>query len=141
MDPLNHGGRHGIFDLAGVLIDGNASAHRFGKCYCGNIHGHDCCCRAKLCVYSTGSDCAERSVQSGERGGSLRNGEKQMPFLFSILVMAIILGLIYWILTVLPLPEPFKKIAIVIFCVICLLYLLGLLFGMAAPFPAFRIYR
>jgi hypothetical protein len=64
-----------------------------------------------------------------------------MGFLFSILVTIIILGLIYWVLTMLPIPEPFKKVALVIFCVICLLYLLSLLFGMAAPFPAFRSYR
>ena len=64
-----------------------------------------------------------------------------MPFLFSILVMVIILGLIYWILTILPIPQPFKNVAIVIFCVICLLYLLSLLFGAAPPFPVFRGYR
>jgi|KBSMisStandDraft_5_1062788.scaffolds.fasta_scaffold03547_9 hypothetical protein len=61
-----------------------------------------------------------------------------MPFLFSILVMVIVLGLIYWVVTLLPLPEPFKQIAIVIVVVICLLYLLSLLFGYAAPFPVFR---
>ena len=64
-----------------------------------------------------------------------------MAFLFSVLVMVIVLGLIYWIITLLPLPEPFKQIAIVIVVVICLLYLLGILFGFATPFPVFRGYR
>jgi hypothetical protein len=61
-----------------------------------------------------------------------------MPFLFSILVTVIVLGLIYWVVTMLPLPAPFKNIAIVIIVVICLLYLLSMLFGMTGPFPAFR---
>lgn len=63
-----------------------------------------------------------------------------MPFLSSILVTVIVMGLLYWIVTVLPLPEPFKKIAIVIVLVICMLYLLSLLFGMAPPYPVFRHY-
>lgn len=64
-----------------------------------------------------------------------------MPFLFSILVMVIVMGLIYWIITLLPLPEPFKQIAIVIVVIVCLLYLLSILFGMAGPLPVFRGYR
>jgi hypothetical protein len=58
--------------------------------------------------------------------------------LFQILFLIIVLGLIYWIITILPIPEPFKKIALVIIAVICLLYLLSVLFGMAGPLPLFR---
>jgi hypothetical protein len=54
--------------------------------------------------------------------------------------MVIVLGLIYWVVTLLPLPEPFKQIAVVIVVVVCLLYLLSLLFGMAQPFPVFHRY-
>ena len=64
-----------------------------------------------------------------------------MPVLFSLLVMVIILGLVYWVVTLFPLPEPFKQIAMVIVVVICLLYLLSILFGIAGPFPAFQHYR
>lgn len=64
-----------------------------------------------------------------------------MPFLFSILIMVIVLGLVYWVVTMLPIPDPFKKIALVIIVVICLLYLLGVLFNAAPLFPAFRPYR
>jgi hypothetical protein len=64
-----------------------------------------------------------------------------MPFLFSLLVMVIVLGLIYWLITMLPLPPPFKNIALVIIVVICLIYLLGILFGGFAPFPVLRGYR
>jgi hypothetical protein len=61
-----------------------------------------------------------------------------MQFLFSVLVTVIVLGLVYWIVTLLPIPEPFKKVALVIFLVICLLYLLSLLFGMAPVYPVWR---
>ena len=61
-----------------------------------------------------------------------------MDFLFSILVLVIIMGLIYWVITLLPLPEPFKQIAVVIVVIICLLYLLSMLFGYAGPLPVFR---
>ena len=64
-----------------------------------------------------------------------------MPFLFSLLVMVIVLGLIYWIVTLLPLPAPFKQIALVIVIVVCLIYLLGILFGGFAPFPVLGRYR
>jgi hypothetical protein len=41
-----------------------------------------------------------------------------------IVVLALILGLLYWLLTLLPLPDPFKKIAltaIIILFVICII--------------------
>jgi len=63
-----------------------------------------------------------------------------MGLLFSLLIMVIILGLVWWIISILPLPEPMKQIVTVILAVICLLYLLGLLFGYATPFPVFRHY-
>jgi hypothetical protein len=61
-----------------------------------------------------------------------------MGFLFSFLVLIIILGLIWWVVSVLPIPEPFKTIALVVLVVVCLLYLLSMLFGMAPAFPVFR---
>lgn len=64
-----------------------------------------------------------------------------MQFLFSLLVLVIVLGLIYWIVTLLPLPAPFKQVALVIIIVVCLLYLLGILFGAVPPFPVVQHYR
>lgn len=52
--------------------------------------------------------------------------------------MVIVLGLIYWVVTLLPLPEPFKQIAVVVIVIICLLYLISMLAGYAGPFPVFR---
>ena len=45
--------------------------------------------------------------------------------LIELLVAVIVAGLIWWLLTMLPIPEPFKKIVLVIFIVICIIWLLG----------------
>ncbi len=63
-----------------------------------------------------------------------------MPFLFTLLILVIIMGLVYWCITMLPIPQPFKQVALVILIVICLIYLLAMLFGAAAPFPVMRHY-
>lgn len=47
--------------------------------------------------------------------------------LISLLVVIVVLGLIYWLITMLPLPAPFKTIAIVIFIIICILVLLSMI--------------
>jgi hypothetical protein len=62
-------------------------------------------------------------------------------FLISLLVLVIIMGLVWWIIGMLPIPEPFKNVVVVIFAVICLIYLISMLAGYAAPFPMFRAYR
>lgn len=63
-----------------------------------------------------------------------------MGLLFSLLVLVIVMGLVWYIVSAMPIPAPFKQIAIVIVAVICLLYLLGLLFGYAPVFPVLRHY-
>jgi heme A synthase len=64
-----------------------------------------------------------------------------MP-LISLLVTVIILGLVfwmlYWLLGMLPLPEPFKTVAIVILCLVGVLILLGMLFGYT-PLPRIHL--
>ncbi len=47
--------------------------------------------------------------------------------LVSILVAVIVLGLLMYVVGLLPLPSPFKTIAYVLVLVIAILYLLGLL--------------
>lgn len=54
--------------------------------------------------------------------------------LISLLVAVIVIGIVYWIITLLPLPEPFKTIAIVIVLLICLFWLLGFV-GVLGPSP------
>jgi hypothetical protein len=52
--------------------------------------------------------------------------------------MVVIAGLIYWLLTLLPIPQPFKQVVMVIFVVICIIWLLGAMFGaFPAPHPLF----
>jgi hypothetical protein len=47
--------------------------------------------------------------------------------LIQLLVFALVAGLIYYLLTLLPLPDPFKKAVLIIFIVICVIYLIGFL--------------
>jgi hypothetical protein len=55
--------------------------------------------------------------------------------LISLLIFVVILGVIYYILTLIPLPQPFKNIALIIIAVIALLYLVGMFTGYS---PSFR---
>ena len=63
-----------------------------------------------------------------------------MNFLISLLVFALVAGLIYWLLTMLPIPEPFKKFVLVVFIVICIIWLLGTFMGWA-PMPHYGVFR
>ena len=57
--------------------------------------------------------------------------------LIQLLVFALVAGLIYWLLTMLPIPDPFKKVVLIIFIVICVIYLLGFLMPISwGPWPA-----
>jgi hypothetical protein len=60
-----------------------------------------------------------------------------MPFLFQIIVVLVVCGLLYWILTLIPLPAPFPQIIKVVVIVGVVLYLLSVLLpfaGMGAGF-------
>lgn len=46
--------------------------------------------------------------------------------LISLLILVIVFGLLYWALTLLPLPQPFRNIALVILILIFILVLLGM---------------
>jgi len=45
--------------------------------------------------------------------------------LVELLIAVIVAGLIYWLLTLLPIPAPFKNVVLVIFIIICVIWLLG----------------
>jgi hypothetical protein len=57
--------------------------------------------------------------------------------LITLLVAVIVAGLIYWLLTMLPIPDPFKKIVLVIFIIICVIWLLSFS-GLLGSGPYFR---
>jgi hypothetical protein len=60
-----------------------------------------------------------------------------IDFLIYVVVLCIVFGLVYYIVTLLPLPHPFKTIAVVAVLLIFLLIILGALTGYA-PLPKFR---
>jgi hypothetical protein len=45
--------------------------------------------------------------------------------LITLLVAVIIAGLVWWLLTMLPIPQPFKNVVLVIFIIICIIWLLN----------------
>lgn len=60
-----------------------------------------------------------------------------ISLLITIIIFCIIAGLIYYLLQLLPLPQPFKNIVMIAFILICILVLLSWLFG-GVEFPAIR---
>ncbi len=49
--------------------------------------------------------------------------------LFSIIIFALIGGVLYWLVLQLPLPEPFATILRIAVVLICIILFLGVLFG------------
>ncbi len=49
--------------------------------------------------------------------------------LLSLIVTIVVLGLLYWVVTLLPIPEPFLRIVQVLFIILAVLALLEGLFG------------
>lgn len=52
-----------------------------------------------------------------------------ISLLVTVLVLVLIGGVVWWILTLVPLPEPFGKIAQIVVALIFVLVLLGVVFG------------
>ena len=56
--------------------------------------------------------------------------------LFHVIIVLIVLGLLYWLATLIPLPVPFPRIIQVVFVIIAALYLISVLLplsGMSGP--------
>jgi cation transporter-like permease len=58
--------------------------------------------------------------------------------LVTVIILAIVAGLLYWLVTLLPLPAPFPQIIQVAVVLICFLLLLGILFG-GVDVPVMRL--
>ena len=52
-----------------------------------------------------------------------------ISILVTLLLFIIAFGLVYWIVTLIPLPQPFKSVALVVLLVIALICVLGM-FGL-----------
>ena len=63
-----------------------------------------------------------------------------MNLLISLLVFALVAGLIYWLLTILPIPEPFRKFVMAVFVVLCIIWLIGTFFG-GFPMSRYGVFR
>lgn len=58
--------------------------------------------------------------------------------LISLLIFIIIFGLLYWCVTLLPIPQPFRNVALVILILICIIVLLNSL-GVVGSAPVVRL--
>lgn len=58
-----------------------------------------------------------------------------IPFLIYLVIVCIVLGLLWWILNMIPLPPPVKQIATVVFVVICAIILIYMLMGLVGTAP------
>lgn len=63
-----------------------------------------------------------------------------IDLLLTVIVLAIVFGLAYWLVMKLPLPDPFGPIVQVAVILICLLVLLGVVFG-GVDIPRIRSWR
>lgn len=54
--------------------------------------------------------------------------------LISLLVAVIIIGLLFYVLSIIPIQQPWKNIATILLCIIVIIWLLGYV----APAPWFR---
>lgn len=52
-----------------------------------------------------------------------------IELLITLIIFAVVAGLLYWLVLQLPLPEPFAMIVKIGFVLICILVLLGIVFG------------
>jgi hypothetical protein len=57
-----------------------------------------------------------------------------LSLLVTILIMCLVFGLIWWIITLIPLPAPFAQVARVVIAVIFLIWVIYLLLPMAGGF-------
>jgi hypothetical protein len=64
-----------------------------------------------------------------------------MDFLINLLVDALVAGLIYWLLSLLPIPDPIKKVVLAIWIVICIIALLGMFAGAVPMRHYYGVFR
>lgn len=62
-------------------------------------------------------------------------------FLIQLIIIILVLGLIYWAIGMLPIPEPFKRVAMVAMIVILVLYIIGALLPLAGGWPQLNWHR
>jgi heme A synthase len=58
--------------------------------------------------------------------------------LVNLIIWAIVLGLVWWLLSMLPIPPPFQRFIQVLFILICILVLLGSVGVLGPAWPHYR---
>jgi hypothetical protein len=58
--------------------------------------------------------------------------------LVTLIIIALVFGLVWWVLAQMPIPEPFRMVINALIGLIAVVFLLGLLFG-GVSVPVFRI--
>lgn len=61
-----------------------------------------------------------------------------ISLLISIIVVCLIVGVIFWLLTMLPIPQPFQNVIKVCIVLLCLIYVLSILGGFVHPMYLYR---
>jgi hypothetical protein len=64
-----------------------------------------------------------------------------IELLVSLLVFLLILGLVWYVIQMLPLPEPFGRIAQVVLVVVAIIFLIYFLMGALGSGPSFSLRR
>lgn len=61
-----------------------------------------------------------------------------ISLLISLIVLCLVIGVVFWLLTLLPIPQPFLNIVKVCIVLIFLLYAISMLTGITHPFYLYR---
>jgi hypothetical protein len=64
-----------------------------------------------------------------------------IELLITVLIGLLIIGLLWWVVTMLPLPQPFAQIAQVVIVVLAVIWLIYVLMGVAGMGPGLSLRR
>ena len=61
-----------------------------------------------------------------------------ISILISLIILCLVVGIIFWLLTLLPVPQPFMNVIKVCVVLIFLIYILGMFGGLVHPFYVYH---
>ena len=61
-----------------------------------------------------------------------------ISLLISFIIVCLVVGIIFWLLTLLPIPQPFLNVIKVCIVLICLIYIISIFSGYAHPLFLYR---
>ena len=57
-----------------------------------------------------------------------------IALLINVIILILVFGLLYWVITLIPLPPPFAQIAQVVLVVLLVIILISFLLGLVQPY-------